>query len=97
MSTSLSPLFPPVRDSARWAHDGGTRINKRLLDLGYARADVNALSQHREVRAEQPVTQRVWKRVLPLLVEELARVKAERLERERLARVEDRKHAVTTV
>ena len=55
------------------AHDGGTRINKRLLDLGYARADVNALSQHREVRAEQPLTHRVWKRVLPLLVEELAR------------------------
>ncbi|KZV70723.1 hypothetical protein PENSPDRAFT_685292 [Peniophora sp. CONT] len=72
-------------------------INKRLLDLGYARADVNALAQHREVRAEQPLTQRVWKRVLPLLVEELARVKAERLERERLARVEDRKHAVATV
>ncbi|VDB95316.1 unnamed protein product [Peniophora sp. CBMAI 1063] len=72
-------------------------INKRLLDLGYARADVDALDQHREVRAEQPLTQRVWKRVLPLLVEELARVKTERLERERLARVEDRKHAVTRV
>ncbi|KAI0310926.1 hypothetical protein OF83DRAFT_1295639 [Amylostereum chailletii] len=72
-------------------------ISRRLLDQGYLKADVDALSNHREVKNEHPLTDRVWKRVQPILAEALVKIKANRLAREKKQRCEDRKRSINAV
>ncbi|KAI0036950.1 hypothetical protein K488DRAFT_81691 [Vararia minispora EC-137] len=72
-------------------------IMKRLLAEGFERQDVLVLGNHREVKAEQQLTDRVWKRVHPILVAELTRIKANRLEREMRQRADDRRKSVNAL
>ncbi|KAN0109267.1 hypothetical protein V8E52_009451 [Russula decolorans] len=57
-------------------------IKARLLALGYIEKDVDQLRLHREVRTSKPMSDRVWKRVEPLLLPEVNEARDRRLVQE---------------
>ncbi|KZV75603.1 hypothetical protein PENSPDRAFT_731523 [Peniophora sp. CONT] len=58
-----------------------TQIRDRLLALGYVRTDINhpSIQRHRELKGTQPVTDRVWQRVGPILCQVINQVREDRL------------------
>ncbi|EIM82383.1 uncharacterized protein STEHIDRAFT_171321 [Stereum hirsutum FP-91666 SS1] len=69
-------------------------IEKRCLALEYKMSDVDEVGEHREVRCEKPMSDKVWVRVFPILKPDLDQARDKRLMRERMQRKQLRIKAI---
>ncbi|KAI0044443.1 hypothetical protein FA95DRAFT_1608547 [Auriscalpium vulgare] len=69
-------------------------IKSRFMALGYSGIDVDSIHTHPEVNISKLLTDRVWKRILPILRIEVEKAHAERLDKERAARRSQRERHI---
>ncbi|KZV73653.1 hypothetical protein PENSPDRAFT_626872 [Peniophora sp. CONT] len=76
--------------------DRGKEIVKRLLALGHERQDIvnHRMREHKDFRDPKPLTERIWTRIQPGLVELVEKTHAERLNTELHKRERLRREAV---
>ncbi|VDC05517.1 unnamed protein product [Peniophora sp. CBMAI 1063] len=68
------------------------QIKRRLLDMGYDTVDIDSLEfqHHSEVRVAKPVTDRMWKRLGPIVSAVVEKIRDRRLANQRYLRMDER-------